>query len=438
MARTTWRQVTTNAIRLTDGPKAGRDAVRSITARAALFAVYAALWAASSLFLRGRSDLDLFFWPTAQAVVSGHPLSIYASNNLGAGPYANGPLGLLPLIPIAAIADAGGWASNIPLRAAAANAVYSVGSMLMAVAALRLLREGRGSVEWRLAAPCAFLLAPALWVSVASFGHFEQPIELCFVLVAAGLLTRRRFSLAGFVLGLALLTRTTALLYAIPLAVSTLSIGRLKAGTRLVGLAAFVAILGLSPFIVAGAPSVLHALVGYRGDEPIGGGSVWAAVGGTPWAVTIQHIDTYLALGLAAILCAVIVRRHPATAATPAGLCGLLAVAAILFPMLAKTAYPYYFVEPYVFVTIWWLARPGRALNWRIAAPVVVTLAMMLAQQSTNHVLTGLGVAEGVCASGLLLIVLMLVSRDLLVTALTVGEEIKDGVGADCNVVEVG
>lgn len=417
------RYTTLRAIRPKSRPKAmSSDTARSIAAGGALFVTYAALWAASAVFLRGRSDLDLFFWPTAQAVVSGHPFSIYASNNLGAGPYANGPLGLVPLIPLVAIADAGGWAGNIPLRAAAANAVYSVGSLLMAVVALRLIHEGRGSIEWRLAALCAFLLAPTLWVSVASFGHFEQPIELCLVLLAAGLVMRKRFTVAGLALGLALLTRTTALLYAIPLAMAAASAGRLKAGARLIGLAALIAVLGLTPFIISRAPSVLHALVGYRGDEPIGGGSLWAVALGTPWALVVQHIDTYLALVLAVVLCAVMLVRNPRSASTPAGLCGLLAVAATLFPMLAKTAYPYYFVEPYVFVTIWWLARPGRALNWRAVAPLLVTLAMLLAQQSTNHLLTELGVAEGVCASAALLIVLMLVSGDLLLNRMTVSD----------------
>ena len=414
-----------------------RNGSLPISLAAPLFVLYAALWAASAALLHGRSDLDLFFWPVAQTVVSGHPLSIYASNNFGAGPDANGPLGLVPLVPLVAIANAGGWANDVALRATIANAVYSLGSLSMVVVALRLIEEGRGRIEWQLAAACAFLLAPTLWVSVASSGHFEQPIELCFVLVAAGLVMRRRINLAGCALGVALLARTTALLYAIPLAITTMSAGGLRAGARLVGIAAAVAALGLSPFVVSGAPSVLHALVGYRGDQSIGGGSLWALALGTPWAVVVQHLDTYLALTLAVLICAIIVVRNPGVASAPAGVSGLLAVAATLFPMLAKTAYPYYFLEPYVFATIWWLARSGPALNWRVVAPILTTLAMLLAQQSTNRsVLTALGVAEGVCASGALLIVLALVSTDLLSSRMKVSEIVAADTGGGRRLME--
>lgn len=402
-------------------PAIATDTRRSIAA-AAVFVAYAALWSASSALLHGRSDLDLFFWPAAQTVISGHPLAIYASNNVGAGPYANGPLGLLPLIPIAAIADAGGWAANIDGRAVASNAVFTLGSLLMTLAAMRLIRAGRGSIEWRLAAFCTFLLAPTLWVSLASFGHFEQPIELWLILIAVGLVLRGRLIVAGCAIGMALLTRTTALLYLISLVAVGLSVRKLKDTMRVAGTAVMVALLGLSPFIIMGAPNLIHALVGYRGDEPIGGGSLWSFALGSSWSLTIQHIDTYLALALAAGLCALIVRRNPASAASPAGLCGLLAIAASLFPMFAKTAYPYYFLEPYVFVTIWWLARPGRAFNRGALAPLLVTCAMLLAQQSATRLLTGIGVAEGVCASVALMATVLLVVHDLLSTRATLGQ----------------
>ena len=378
-----------------------------------LLLIYVGLWSASSALLHGKSDLDLFFWPAAQTVAAGHPLAIYESNNLGAGPYANGPVALVPLIPIAAIADAGGWAGNIDMRAIVANAVFSIGSLAMAAAAVELIRKGRGRVEWRLVAMSLFLLAPTLWVSTASFGHFEQPIELSFVLAAASFLLRRRFHLAGVALGLALLTRTTALLYTIPLAAAAISVGRLKVGTRVIGVAAVIAAVGLAPFIVTGASSVLHALVGYRGDEPIGGGSAWALALGTPWALVVQHVDTYLSLALAVALSSIIVIRNPGSSSTPAGVCGLVAIAATLFPMLAKTSYPYYFVEPYVFVTVWWLARPGSLLNYRVLAPLLITLAMLLAQQSANHLSTAMGVADGLFASIVLLMTLVLVAGDL-------------------------
>jgi hypothetical protein len=119
-------------------------------------------------------------------------------------------------------------------------------------------------------------------------------------------------------------------------------------------------------------------------------------------------------LAVTAALSAAIVRYRPAVATTPAGLCGLLTVAAACFPMLAKTVYPYYFLEPYVFAGMWWLARPGSALNWRMLAPLLLTADAFLAKQGVSLPLTGLGLDEGVASSVLLAVVIALVVGDLI------------------------
>ena len=83
------------------------------------------------------------------------------------------------------------------------------------------------------------------------------------------------------------------------------------------------------------------------------------------------------------------------------------------YPMLAKTAFPYYLLEAYVFAAVWWLARPGSALNWRIAAPVLVTAGALLAEWGKSLPLSGLGVVEGVVSSLILATVIALVMLDL-------------------------
>ena len=54
------------------------------------------------LFDSSKTDLDVFFWPSAEIAVHGHPLLVYT---LRAGPYpnANGPVSLLPLGLVAAV-----------------------------------------------------------------------------------------------------------------------------------------------------------------------------------------------------------------------------------------------------------------------------------------------------------------------------------------------
>ena len=378
----------------------------------ALLAGYVAAWAASSVLLTGRSDLDIFFWPAAETAANGHPILVYSTNTHGAGPFANGPVGLLPIIPVAWLANAAGWAGSQLERTISVEAVFALLSLPMAAMAVSIIRWGRGAVEWRLATYCAFLLAPTLWISLVDFGHGEQVIELTFVLLAVVLTLRGRCLRAGGALGLALLTRTTALLCVIPFALLPLATRRVKPAAVLLTATAVIVACGLLPFILADASNVGHSLVGYRGDEGIGGGSFWLLLLRTPLAGVAQRLDTYLALALAALLCGGVLLRRPEVALTPAGLCGLLAISAACFPMLAKTVYPYYLLEPYVFATIWWLARPGSALNWRAVMPVLVVLDALL-REAVGLQQTGFGVTAGVASTLVLLVVVCLTTADL-------------------------
>ena len=94
-------------------------------------------------------------------------LQVYSAHSLASYPNANGPLGLLPLIPIVTLANHLGWANDIRLRAGLTNAVFAIFAMLLTVTALRVIERARGALEWRLAASCVFLVAPALLCRVA-------------------------------------------------------------------------------------------------------------------------------------------------------------------------------------------------------------------------------------------------------------------------------
>ncbi len=147
--------------------------------------LYVAAWAVSSLALKTNpSDLDLYFWPSAETVVHGHPLLIYAAYAHVAYPNANGPLGLVPLVPIAALANAVGWAESLGARAAITDAVMSVFVLLVSYQAVRLVAAAHGGVDVRPGVASTILFAPALWIGVLDYGHVEQPVELCLVLLA--------------------------------------------------------------------------------------------------------------------------------------------------------------------------------------------------------------------------------------------------------------
>jgi len=242
-----------------------------------LIAGYVAGWAASPLLgSRTPSDLDLFFWPSAELAAHGHPLLVYSAPGID----DNGPLGLVPLVPIVLIANALGLANNLQVRAGMACVVVAVFALLLGTEALRLLDGARGATRWRLATMCVFLFAPALVISGFDYGHLEQPIELWLVLLALRYTAMERSVVAGLALGLAVLTRTTAVLYILPFILLPMATRRWKPAASLLAVTGAVVIGGVVPFLVADRTNVVHSLLTYRPDLPIGGGSLWSPSAG--------------------------------------------------------------------------------------------------------------------------------------------------------------
>jgi hypothetical protein len=387
-------------------------ASRAVTA--GLIALYVAAWTLSSLVLKTTpSDLDLFFWPSAETVVAGHPLLIYSAQAHATYPNANGPLGLVPLIPLAAIANGLGWAGDIGARAALTGAAVSLLVLLLTYQSVRLVTQARGTASGRFVTACCILLAPALWTGVIDYGHVEQPLELCLVLFAVSCTLRHGAMPAGLALGAAVLTRSIAALCVIPLALLPLATRRMPPALTMILVTVATIAVGLAPFAIADASAVVHSLLTYRGSLPIGGGSFWVLARQTSLAGFAEHADVLLALAAATVLTVIILRRNPAVATTASGILGLLTVASCCFPLCAKTVFPYYFVEPYVFGVLWWLARPGSDVNRRGLVPLLLTLDVFLTKAATLS--SGAWtMADGIASSGIVAASLALVMADLL------------------------
>ena len=159
-------------------------------------------------------DLDGFRWPMAEMVLHGQPLLVYTVHS---GPWRSddGPLGLVPLTAVAALANGLGWQNAIHLRADLAIGLFGVFSLLLAREAVLAIEAVRGPLRRPLVAAAPFLLAPPLWIGIVGYGHVDLPIELWLTLLSVRLLGRDAPVRAGFCLGLAVLTRTTVLLSAI-------------------------------------------------------------------------------------------------------------------------------------------------------------------------------------------------------------------------------
>src|SRR3984893_13134422 len=107
---------------------------------------YAAAWASAGWPWPGPlNDLDYFFLPAVRIALSGHPLLVYAVRYQTVIANDNGPLGLVPLTVVAAVASRFGGPDDERLQRALILAAFSIFTLLMAreaVAAIDRLRGG--------------------------------------------------------------------------------------------------------------------------------------------------------------------------------------------------------------------------------------------------------------------------------------------------------
>jgi Gpi18-like mannosyltransferase len=325
----------------------------------------------------------------------------------------NGPLALLPLTAVAAIAS---WLGRDDTRLlhALVLAVFSIFTLLMsreAVAAIDRLRGASLAGFSRVLAYGVFAASPTLLISVLGYGHVEQPIMLWLVLLAVRRLASDRPRAAGIWFGLALLTRSLAAVPLIPLGLLLLARGRWRAAAWLAGSAASIVTLGLLPFLLADPTDTTYSLLTHRASLPVGGGSIWQLLVGTPYQWIPQHWDILFVLGFAVMLSLiVIVARKDFDSSRD--LYGLLALTALTLPLLAKSVWPYYFLDTYVFGAVWWLGQVDPlALGRRLmgaAVPVIATIGTMLTEYEMDASRVAIRLSEGV-AMGTVLAVLMAV-----------------------------
>jgi len=351
---------------------------------------YVVLWFLAGLLPIQPTDLDIFFWPSAKVAVAGHPLLVYSAGGQALYPNANGPVALAPLTVVGLFLKAVGWLDSIPLRRAVALAVFSLFVLLMAreaIGAIERLRGARLERYARVLTYAVLALCPQAWQSVAGYGHIEQPIEIWLVLVSVRWLERDRQVRAGVAYALAVLSRTPAILLAVPLGLASLrrgpgSAARLAASTVATGVA------GLLPFLLADPSDVIHSLFTYRGGLGVGAGSVWSLTRGGPYELVVQHWD-------AAAVAALVVATNLWLATRPGGLdqarvFAAMTLTAASFALLAKTVWAYYFFEVFVFGTVWAFGRwqKSEGVVRLVLLPIAISIFGLVAEAGSAPDLT--------------------------------------------------
>jgi hypothetical protein len=301
----------------------------------------------------------------------------------------------------------------VRLRRALILAAFSIFTLLMAreaVLAIDRLRRATLQGLWRLLAYGVFAASPILVIGVLGYGHIEQPMTLWLVLLAVRKLASDRALAAGIGFGLAMLTRSLAVLPLIPLALLLLVRGRWRALARLAGSAAFLVAVGVLPFVLVDPQNTSYSLLTHRGSLPVSGGSIWQLLVGTPYEWIPQRADVLFVLALAALASLIVIRARQDLELPSRDLYGLLALTALTLPLLAKSVWPYYFLDAYVFGAIWWLGQAS-PLAWgrRVigaALPFIAIAGALLTEYELEQPGAGIRLPEGL-AMGVILAVVM-------------------------------
>lgn len=341
------------------------------------------------------NDLNVFFLPSAAIALAGHPFSVYAVRSvttLATYANANGPLSLVPLTAVAWLLKQFGWLGNLRPENVIVTAAFSVFTFWMASEAMRAIDRCRAvpfSRRARLVALAVVAASPVLWISEISYGHVEQPIAIGLILLAVRALDGDRPVLAGLALGLTGLTRTLSLIFAVPLALILWKRRGPAMTLQMIGTAGVTMAIGLLPFVFADPGNVFFSMVRQHADLPVGTGSLWYLALGTPLGSLGRHADTVVGL-LAVVLSTLIVLRiRPDVGFVDADVYGLLAIAGIWVIVLIKVVWPYYLIEPFIFASIWALARVRPALAWMV--PAFLTGTTLIAEVATHREDTLLG-----------------------------------------------
>ncbi len=369
----------------------------------------------------GDSDLLSFFFPAAANIFSAHsPFAIYSVRAFGDYPNINPPLSIEWMaaligtarnigLPGADACISSGF-SVLDCRALVAFVgfgflpfVFVLGALVLAAVRRLAPNVSPGGAVLALG---LVVLGPLLYLDFTEWRHLEQPLMLCFLVGGVYVLQRGKPAWAAVLLGLAILTRTTA---AIPvIALLAVLLAEKQWRTMLtVGLGtALVAVIGLAPFILADPSNALYSLFTWRSGAAIGN-SIWSLVLGTPLSSIAARLDQPAAIALALAAGWFGVRRLGVTS-RGAGLWGVMAIGALAVPMLSKLNWPYYSVEPFILLVVFEIAALAQSSSasapvsdgeaeWRrgpipLVSILFLATALTLGQFMGNHSVTNGGI----------------------------------------------
>ena len=358
------------------------------------------------------SDLTNFFFRSADYILRGQPWQMYAVRASVAYPNYNPPLSIFLMAPLLALARAIGFAKNYGELITFVCIPFMVFVPVLGYLVLRVLRQLYPQMPeaQRFLAFALVVLSPLTWQTYGTWYHIEQPMMLCLLVGAILALQQHHEVLAGLLTGLAVMTRTTALIPLIAIGVLLLMGGEWRALLKLGGVGTVVVAVIMAPFFLADRADTTYSFITWRGGAPIGGNSIWTIFAASNDATGLRHTADAIArrLDMPSVILLVVVVAFLAARTYRISAYGrdawaILAIAALAVPMLSKTNWPYYYLEPFIPLLIWEFAsmhdrRPG-LWRWPVLSVSFLATAATLSQyvglQSVGTLdRVGLGVLE--------------------------------------------
>ena len=135
--------------------------------------------------------------------------------------------------------------------------------------------------------------------------------------------------------------------------------------------------MGFAPFFLFDRRDTLYSLVQWRGTAIIGGNSIWTIFARTPLDGIARRLDFYAVVLFVVIITFLAARRFNITAYSRDAW-AVLALASLAVPLLSKTNWPYYYLEPFIFLLIWEFSsmHDRRAGLWRWPVLAISFLAV--------------------------------------------------------------
>jgi hypothetical protein len=357
------------------------------------------------------SDLTNFFFRSADYILAGNPWHMYAVR-AGTYPNYNPPVSIFLMAPLLSLAHAIGFDKNAGELITFICIPFMVFVPVLGLMVLRALRYLYPEIPeaQRFLAYALIILSPLTWQTYGTWYHIEQPMMLCLLVGAVLALQQRREMLAGLLAGLAVMTRTTALIPLIALGVLLVMGGEWRTLLKLAGVGLAVVAIILGPFFLADRADTIYSFLTWRGTATIGGNSIWTIFAASPGTTGLRHtldeiarrLDMPSVILLVAVV-AVVAARNRRISAFGRDAWAILAVGALAVPMLSKTNWPYYFLEPFVLLLIWEFAsmydRRAGLWRWPVLSisylATAATLSQYLGLQSVGRLdRIGLGMLE--------------------------------------------